>query len=93
MKTVHKYVLNPHGEPRTIELTAEHQFIYASFMTNAKEIWVWVEVDTDPGAQREVRTLKVTRSGDALSTAAEYCGTAIDQYHAEAYHVYCLEAN
>ena len=50
MKTVHKYVLTPHGEPKTIELTREHQFVYSSFMTNAKEICVCVEVDTDPGA-------------------------------------------
>lgn len=92
MKTVHKHVLTAHGEPKTIELTKQHQFVYSSFMTNAKEIWVWVEVDTDPGAEREIKTLKVTRSGDALPQEAEHCGTAVDQYHAEAYHVYCLDS-
>ncbi len=91
MKTVHKYTLNPHGDGRTIELTSDFRFVYSSFMTSSKEIWVWVEVNTDPGAERIERRLKVTRSGDALPQDAIHCGTAVDQYHAEAYHVYLLQ--
>ena len=90
MKTVNKFVLTPHGDARTIDITREHNFVYASFMTGSKEIWIWVEVETDPGAERQQMRLKVSRSGDALPSDAEHCGTAIDQYHAEAYHVYAL---
>ena len=91
MKTVHKHVLTPHGATRDIEMTEDHTFVYSSFMTSAKEIWVWVECSTDPGAAKITRRLKVCRSGDAIPESAEHCGTAVDQYHAEAYHVYALE--
>ena len=52
MKTVHKHILTPHSGDRDIELTAQHHFLGAEFITHCKEIWIWVEVDTDPSAQR-----------------------------------------
>ena len=90
MKTVHKHIMTPHSGDRDIELTAQHHFLGAEFITHCKEIWIWVEVDTDPSAQRTTAKLRIIRSGDAMPNDAEHCGTAIDQYHGEAYHVYCL---
>ena len=88
MRTVHKFQIPVNGETCQVELPDERKLLNVDFIVPARAIFVWFEVVADMMAMKKPVSFRVYMTGDGIPDNASYLGTAIDQYQAEAYHLY-----
>ena len=88
MRTVHKFQIPVNGETCPVELPAERKLLHVDFIVPARSIFVLFEVAADIMAVKQPASFRVYMTGDGIPDNASYLGTAIDQYQAEAYHLY-----
>jgi len=90
MKTVHKFEV-PIGEKAvSLRLSSSAKVRMVEYITCAKSIFMWVEVPADEVLQNNglKRLFRVFPTGSGIPAGATFMGSAVDQYHPEAYHLY-----
>ena len=88
MKIIHKHKLSCQGELVTLRLPADCVLRTVEYLSQEKEVFLWVEVPARINPDLEERSFRIFKTGDGIPEAHQYIGTAIDQYIPEAYHVY-----
>ena len=90
MKTIHKFEV-PIGEKvLALRLCDSAKVRMVEYITDTKSIHMWVELPADEALQNEgaERLFRVFTTGTGIPAGAVFVGSAVDQYHPEAYHIY-----
>ncbi|MBL4607795.1 MAG: hypothetical protein JKY01_08205 [Pseudomonadales bacterium] len=98
MKTIHKFEVPIVEKAVSLRLCDSAKVRMVEYITCAKSIFMWVEVPADEALQNNgsERLFRVFLSGSGIPAGAVFVGSAVDQYHPEAYHLYeitgCVES-
>ncbi len=88
---MHKYAVDTDGAGSEIELPTDACVKHLEYLNVDKTLYIWVEVPAELKCDKQLRRFKVFKTGDGIPISAQYCGTAVDHYLPEAYHVYEIE--
>jgi hypothetical protein len=90
MKTVHKFEVPIDDKAVSLRLSSNAKVRMVEYITCAKSIFIWVEVPADEALKNNgiERLFRVFTTGSGIPAGAVFMGSAVDQYHPEAYHLY-----
>ncbi|MDX1757779.1 MAG: hypothetical protein R3175_17110 [Marinobacter sp.] len=88
MKTIHKYPLKVSRELNRLSLREGFRVVRCEYLVSEKTVCLWVEEPLRVDVPEHHYHFRVAFSGDPVPDHFEYCGTALDPFGPEAYHVF-----
>lgn len=88
MKAVIKFKLALDQAAIALELRRGAKVIRTEYVITDKSVYMWVEEPLSIEIPKETRRFRVVRSGQPVPLQYAHCGSALDTFTPEAYHVY-----